>query len=124
MPTMRRAGEWHLPYITDEDRGTAEATGVPGILQKMSAARCARVSYLNHDGKSPDRDADLNLFERLAGSEPMHASPLEHVARPLYTSTPSRNFYGWRSVRADWEATVGVAGDEPEHYRGPYLGAL
>ena len=64
-------------------------------LRKLSVARCARVSYLTHDNKKPDIKKDLELYERLIVSEPLHASPAEHQA------TPDRNFpiAGWESPK-------------------------
>ena len=46
----------------------------------MSCARCARVSYLTHDGKR-DVSKDLALYDDLL--EPGHMSPFEHAATPL-----------------------------------------
>jgi len=78
-------GQWHLPYVDS----------VSGIDCKISAARCARVSYLTHEGKAPSVEADLALYERLAGGEPIHASPLEHQATPaLSATTRSGNLRG------------------------------
>ena len=37
------------------------------VLCKLSVARCARVSYLTHDGKR-DREKDLELYEKLLGA--------------------------------------------------------
>lgn len=65
-------------------------------LLKMSTARCARVSYMRHDGEKPTLHEDLVLFDRLVGSDPKHASPCEHQARAsLLPDMPSRNFKGW-----------------------------
>ena len=89
-------GEWHLPYIRSEDWTLAERHCQVGritrdmpkhqevieVLKKVSAARCARVSYLNHDQTVPSMDADLKLFDRLVGSVPLHASPTEHQGTP------------------------------------------
>jgi hypothetical protein len=47
----------------------------------MSAARCARVSYLNHEGKRTTIEEDLALFDRLMGGDVKHASPTEHQAK-------------------------------------------
>lgn len=89
---------WHLPYVTAEER--QKYRNVPHYLAKFSAARCARVSYLNHDGTSPDTDKDLELFQRLVGSNPKHASPVEHQAYPLHSGDRwSNNFRGWRQYR-------------------------
>ena len=62
-PTFLEHGEWHLPYITEKDK---KALPNAKDLCKISAARCARVSYLTHDGASPDIEKDLQLFDRLA----------------------------------------------------------
>jgi hypothetical protein len=77
-------GDWHLPYIHPEDwqeYPTWEPPETKAILAKISAARCARVSYLTQDGRR-DHEADLMLYDRLVSADPMHASPLEHVATP------------------------------------------
>lgn len=77
-PALLSEGDWHLPYVTEADR---EAYSDPQTLLKVSVARCARVSYLTHDGKEPSLEADLKLYDRLVGSEPLHASPAEHQAK-------------------------------------------
>lgn len=106
-------GEWHLPYVTDEEReiwapGMNRVTGGDAYFpQKISAARCCRVSYNKHDGTAPDCLEDIDLFEKLAGSVPIHASPLEHQATPLSHGikqhVDGRNFRGWAQFRAVWE---------------------
>lgn len=76
-PAELKPGQWHLPYIRPDDWGEATLEE----LKKVSTARCARVSYLTHDGFR-DINADLQLYDRLVTADPMHASPLEHVAQP------------------------------------------
>ena len=44
--------------------------------------RCARVSYLTHDGKRDLRE-DIKLHDKLIVQVPLHASPAEHVAMSL-----------------------------------------
>lgn len=80
-------GEWHLPLLDETDfellRALAGADDGPAyfdVAKKVSCARCARVSYLTHDGKR-DLQKDLELYDRLVG--PGHFSPLEHAARPM-----------------------------------------
>ncbi len=90
---------WHLPYVSDEER---EAHGT-ALLPKISAARCARVSYLKHDGTEPSVSDDLALFDRLVGSKPMHASPIEHQAHVTNSNCRSRNFLGWCQYRELYE---------------------
>lgn len=90
-------GSWHLPYILDSERALYR----PDILVKLSTARCARVSYLTHDGETPDVQKDLALYDRLVGSRPLHASPAEHQACALSIgATKSRNFRGWTQHRS------------------------
>lgn len=99
-PTPCGAYGWHLPYVTEGERDTLDGDFLP----RISAARCARVSYLKHDGTAPSIEEDLALFERLAGGVPIHASPLEHQAVPsvMYWER-SRNFTGWVQYRAMFE---------------------
>lgn len=49
---------------------------------KSSAAYCARVSYNKHDGTSATLSENIELHDRLVGSAPIHASPIEHQASP------------------------------------------
>lgn len=96
-PALVDAGQWHLPFIQpDELDLDAE------LLRKVSAARCARVSYLTHDGVR-DVDKDLELYDRLVGARPIHASPFEHVATPE-AGDPPGNLTGWRQMRHAVEA--------------------
>jgi len=89
---------WHLPYVTRDERVAYNDT--PEFLAKLSAARCARVSYLNHDGTTPSIEKDLELYDRLVGMRPLHASPIEHQAYPLPKADQrSNNFVGWRQYR-------------------------
>lgn len=71
----------------------------------MSAARCARVSYLNHDKTQPDKERDLELATRLRDGR--HMSPFEHQAIAVRTTDRrlTRNFSsGWVQHRAMVEA--------------------
>jgi hypothetical protein len=90
---------WHLPYVTQQERHDFAYN--PMLLVKFSAARCARVSYLLHDGARPNLEKDLTLYERLVGSSPLHASPIEHQATPTkYAFQTSNNFKSWQQFRA------------------------
>jgi thymidylate synthase ThyX len=86
---------WHLPLVQDDERALPAE-----LLCKISVARCARVSYLTHDGKR-DRDKDLELYERLVGGGANgHWSPFEHVATPAADAAArSANFTGWEQFR-------------------------
>jgi len=86
-------GEWHLPYITQDDwYGAASMVKLaPGVrantfqvmpvLQKISAARCARISYKPFDGDA-SYERELERYDMLVSSDRVHASPLEHQATP------------------------------------------
>ncbi len=89
---------WHLPYITPGERSLFQNAGLQAA--QISTARCARVSYNNHDGSNPDLNKDLELYEMLVGASPMHASPTEHQARAWYKpESYSGNLRGWRQHR-------------------------
>ena len=77
-PILLRPGGWHLPYITAEERTKYHTS----VLRKFSAARCARVSYNNHDGSKTDPEKDIALHDALLVEQPIHASPAEHQATP------------------------------------------
>jgi hypothetical protein len=84
-------GEWHTPFIDDEDR---ELDHDQRVL--VSVARCARVSTLTHDGRR-DYAADLRLAKSLKSNG--HMSPFEHVATPLGIDIYKGNFRGWLQYR-------------------------
>ena len=68
---------------------------------QMSAARCARVSYLKHDNTKPNVEDDIALYHRLITSKPSHASPIEHQATPFSKADyASNNFWGWEQFRS------------------------
>ncbi|GAB3766974.1 FAD-dependent thymidylate synthase [Microlunatus parietis] len=93
-PAVVGEGDWHLPLLQPEEYdGSFEHTEQ---ARQVSAARCARVSYLTHDGRR-DLDADLKLYRRLVESG--HLSPLEHVATPDPGGARIGNFLGWRQLR-------------------------
>lgn len=96
-PDRLMPGDWHLPYITSADIEEAAAQGFD--IREVSAARCARVSYLTHHGIR-DLAEDVLLYKRLTSADPPHMSPLEHVATPCDEFEASgANFRGWSQLR-------------------------
>ncbi len=95
-PRSLTEGEWHLPLVQDDERDIPIED-----LKMISAARCARVSYLTHDGRR-DIAKDVELCERLLGER--HLSPFEHVATPSTDTTFHANFRGWVQMRKAIEA--------------------
>jgi thymidylate synthase ThyX len=87
---------WHTPYVDCETPVNYE--------REISAARCASVSYKTVDGKPMTVDKALAIYDKLAGSDPIHASPFEHIARPDPIGEKGcRNFTNWHQWRADIE---------------------
>lgn len=79
IPVELHPGEWHLPYV---DLADFDDSGYP-ITEaiKCSVARCARVSYLNHDNSTPNIEKDIVLADMLLKAG--HMSPFEHQATPI-----------------------------------------
>lgn len=95
-PTLVDAGGWHLPFIDGPDD-----RAMPLDVQKrVSVARAARVSYLNHAG-GRDIDADLVLHQRLLDAG--HWSPFEHAGMATDGHQAFNNFVGWQAYRWQME---------------------
>ena len=122
-PALLQPGQWHLPYITQADwdqafsRNESQCRGsihpyelALGDVQRISTARCARLSYRPFDGNA-DYEAEVARYEKLVVSQPVHASPAEHQATPdhligesdegLEWVWPKKhgNFRGWIQYR-------------------------
>ncbi len=118
IPKILKPGDWHIPFgdkIDDqricplvhqlsESRGNIRGAwdgfkkATEDLKIKIAIARCARVSYLNFEGKD-DYKADIDLCDRLFGSVPRHLSPTEHVAQAIDKSEFIGNFKGWKQYR-------------------------
>lgn len=112
-PKLVPLGSWHLPYVKDKDWIQIEKQyrDPTEIALKVSAARCARVSYKTFEDKEYDYSKDLELYHKLVESKPVHASPVEHQATPdrmvqevgLHYKWEKRNqhgnFVGWIQYR-------------------------
>ncbi len=93
VPDVRTA---HFPYCDEFSNVVCPID----IVAYVSAARCARVSYLNHDGTAPDKEKDIALAEMLIDAG--HASPFEHAAFRLPCAADRcANFAGWESYRSE-----------------------
>lgn len=79
VPQLLKEGEWHLPFIQESEKEWASKN--PLLAVKAVTARCARVSYLTHDKKVIDLDADFRLSDSLAKNG--HMSPFEHALTPI-----------------------------------------
>lgn len=100
----------HLPFVTKQERLSNPLSD----LRLMSAGRCARVSYLTHDGKR-DPKADIALARRLQAAG--HMSPFEHIAQALPAIVPwdsRQNDKGWR-VSMQTVSDFYIPGQLPTH---------
>lgn len=139
-PQKLEPGQWHLPFIDNEteqqltnycldlDIKSEPIKNTSMYIDaciKTSAARCARLSYLSFDtNKRSTIEEDLNLYQRLVGSNPIHASPLEHQATPDQRNVCGNWWYpgqagnlglGWRQYRKT--LTNESVAPLPERYR-------
>lgn len=107
-PQILSYGQWHLPFVPIKDQMAFRWVPVRGRelpdLIKFSAARCAWVSYNNHD-KESNQEAMLKTWNRLFSEIPVHASPVEHQATVLGTNHAKTepelisNLTGWLQAR-------------------------
>ena len=89
-PTPTR--DWHLPYWSEDEHEFAPD------LPKIVTGRCARVSYLTHDGRRAPSE-DIRLHDDLLGNG--HMSPFEHAARPATPDDADRAMVSLKDVRCD-----------------------
>jgi len=95
-PVEKKEGDWHIPFQMEVFE--EEKVDISNII-KVSVGRCARVSYLNHDGKININD-DLALYNKLY--EAGHMSPFEHIAKVPSLDVTHQwygNFKGWIQLR-------------------------
>ena len=93
-PRECEVGQWHIPFVHPErDKDLA-----PESVLRVAVGRCARLSYLTHDGVR-DPQEDINLCQKLWTSKPKHLSPFEHVARVAPWRVKCDNFDEWASLR-------------------------
>lgn len=71
---------WHSPFDPSDPKSIKWDKLIDSYKVKIATARCARVSYLNFEGKD-DYQADLKLHDTLLDSG--HMSPFEHCARAM-----------------------------------------
>jgi thymidylate synthase ThyX len=84
VPQFLSPGQWHLPYVNSTLQGhTGQIFENDLTLEdalKVSASCCAQVSYRRLDDSV---EKALALYDRLVGSDRIHASPLEHQGTPM-----------------------------------------
>ena len=111
-PQHLRPGQWHLPFWTGEPLewlpdgnalGDLKPEEVP-LAIRHSAARCAWVSYANHD-RDAGPEAHEATYTKLIEGTPKHAGPIEHQGTPMPLGWEQRhphlrsNLPGWLQAR-------------------------
>lgn len=104
-PTLLSGGEWHLPYIRPEDR---EEEKDQLVLARAASGKCARTSYLTHDGVRA-LQKDVEMADGLQANG--HMSPFEHVARPFEVSDPEGSNGNFADVWTQFRKTLPHEGD-------------
>jgi len=119
--SLPRPNKWHLPYRNDYGQDIA-------VALKVSAARCARVSYKTFEGKTSGTVDDLKLCDQLTAE--FHMSPFDHPAerdtiikKPYFTPRPPevkkwhwfqpedhRQFWGFIPYRVFVERELDIVG--------------
>lgn len=94
-PRVLQAGEWHLPFISEDERDLPAAPDV-------SAGRVAKESSYVSDTSRESWDTSLDRSYRLSGGS--HWSPFEHQgkAQRACVRTQSGNFIGFDQYRKDF----------------------
>lgn len=95
-------GDWHIPFISYDTPCFDGLESNREAVLKVSVGRCARVSYLNHNGTSNILD-DQSLHDKLILAEPPHLSPFEHQAKASEIKGKFANFNGWKQYRTQLE---------------------
>lgn len=106
-PKLLKKGEWHIPFgdSIDEERicsdfniDPLDKSSIEDYKKKIAIARCARISYLNYEGKD-DYLKDVSTCSKLFSSIPKHLSPTEHVAQAQDDEEYYGNFCGFKQYR-------------------------
>jgi len=99
-PVLLRKGEWHLPYVKEEEK---DLFGQDAPL--LSAGRCGKVSYLTHgETNTPEKDISI-ARDKMVGNK--HWSPVEHPATPLDEPVFLGNYRGWKQQRKFYNGEAG-----------------
>jgi len=110
-PKTLKIGEWHTPYIREEEFGdigrwlgeqadgwAPSPTLLYNTMVQISTGRCARTSYLTQEG-TRDFGEDIKLHDRLRYHTPLHASPFEHVCQATGDNVRYGKYTGWKAYR-------------------------
>lgn len=80
-PVILMPGDWHVPYFGNGQWYQNHPEGSLQDALAISASCCAQVSYRKLDD---GLEKAQMIYNRLVESEPVHASPFEHQATPMF----------------------------------------
>ncbi|WYV99751.1 thymidylate synthase [Pseudomonas phage vB_PpuM-Roomu-2] len=114
-PRDLEPGQWHVPYWNSGYWTDKCGVSLEEALM-VSASCCAQVSFrLLNDGLEKAKE----IYGKLVESEPVHASPFEHQATPMYEP----EFYcGDCQQQPEWEDGVTHADRQGRFWSGNLLG--
>jgi hypothetical protein len=121
-PTYINEGEWSLPLTSDFPMEDMRPDW--DRWKKISASRCARVSYDRHTDSEPIENT-VERAERMLVQIPPHLSSFEHVARP-FTEAEMQAAHNARSQYEDdcrdfgWEFDAQYA--DSFYFKGNFRG--
>lgn len=103
--------DWHTPYVDKAEWYEIQESYAPPAqdgftwekVKRVSTGRCARVSYLTHDGVRSWKE-DVRLHDDLLSNG--HMSPFEHVARPM-GAEETKHYMQYRITEDDDVEEVG-----------------
>lgn len=101
-------GNWHLPMVGDEEKSDSPAIGADWefdelVWPRISAGRCAKVSFDTHENYETPTESYVRQTHRLESNG--HLSPAEHPATPACPDDDPGpedfcgNFRGWVQLR-------------------------
>ncbi len=100
-------GQWHLPWVRQEDWWRYPAGKQPHVdLIKLSIARSAHTSYQTVDGREMTYALAVELADRLLASKPLHASPTEHQVQADRRWSTTANT-GWEKAGSEGNLSPG-----------------
>lgn len=105
-PELLKIGQWHTPYAQDNEN-------LGNVALQITSGRCARVSYLTHDGQRDAAD-DIRVHDTMLSNG--HMSPLEHAARPMDNVEYNELF---RQPQLEWDRINGRFVQKCDEKTGP-----
>jgi hypothetical protein len=109
-------GEWHLPLVLDGEEGYEHPDLERLYWPRVSAGRCARVSFDTQDNYEAPNASYQRQVSRLEKNG--HLSPSEHPACPTNDTNFVGNFRGWWQLRKEIPHEENLVGylEDREHW--------